>query len=133
MSQLSLLFDEAPAVPEAVVNEVGVMVGNVITRVYGNKRLSMVTRYVEIRLGHVGGQWSFGIDMQTHTEGMCYAPRIDRLECNSIEEAHHAAVVEASTRLRGLTQRAWEDAGKRRAADELLRALEAGAFTETIH
>ena len=125
MTQLALMFAEAPRVPDAVINESDVLIGNRITRFYGTGRSCRV----EIELAHVGDQWSYGASIQAGHTGSSFAPSFKWNEFDSFEAAEREAVAYATERLRSM---AHKDADQcvRRAAADLLRMLEQAQYTE---
>lgn len=125
MTQLAMMFDEAPRVPDAVINDSGVLTGNLITRLYGKPRGS----HVEIRLAHVGGRWSYGLSVQAGHTGSSFAPSFKWNEFSSLEEAEREAFVDASDKLHGMARKD-ADSCVRTGAAAMLKLLEAGQFTE---
>lgn len=77
--EIQLQLFDSPAVaddfPEAILNEVGVMVGNVIRRTYASalKSFGQQDRVV-ITMGHINGVWSHGVSVQVGTTGSGFAP-----------------------------------------------------------
>lgn len=125
MSQLAFSFAEAPRVPDVVINDSGIMVGNVLKRLYGE----YWRNHVLISLAQHDGRWCYGLSVKASHSGQSFGPSLKWNEYASFEAAEREAVAYATERLRSM---AHKDADQcvRRAAADLLRMLEQAQYTE---
>lgn len=130
MNQMSMFFGEPPRIPDAIVNGCGIMVGHVLSHLYGIKDRKMTCTWLEFRFGHVCGRWAFSIQLKTSTTYSGYLPNIKHTEFDTFEEARQAAIEGAMWRLNGLAKYV-DDDGVSKAAKYLIRLIEADDYKET--
>lgn len=125
MSQITLSFADAPRVPDAIINDSGIMVGNVLKRLYGE----YWRNHVLISLAQHDGRWCYGLSVKASHSGQSFGPSLKWNEYASFEDAEREAVLEAVGILQGMAHKDVDNC-VRRAAAELLRMLEQAQYTE---
>lgn len=128
--QLQLSFD-APEdrhdFPEAITNEHGVMIGNLIRRSWSTGRDSLT-----ITMGRNGDAWAAGADLKYFRSGRCFAPSINRLFYSSAEEAFEDRRRQSALALDKGAYFAIDNATKK-AAEALLAVMRGPYIEEIIH
>lgn len=131
VQQIDLFGAAVPApftLPEAEVNDVGILVTHVLCRTFRAGR-----DYVEVRLGHHQGNYYTSVCLSLGTEYSGYAPGLHgRTAHPSFELAWTTVLEEARQRVRDMisVRRSSNEPARARQAAALLDLLNAGLFTE---
>lgn len=132
--QLQLPFDDStPAFgfPEAVLNDVGVMVENVIHRRFtGRRKMYNMHDHVVITMGHLAGVWSFGVSIRAGHSYSGFAPSKKWNQQGTLEECFSAAVELALDRLASMSKD--RDSCVARSADDLMHLVHTGQHVESV-
>jgi len=134
--QLQLPFEEPPArddFPDAILNDVGVMVGNLIRRTYTGTRSTMGTKdSMTITVGHRFGIWAAGRSLRIDTEYTGCAPSFKWGKYDSMSEAIDDCIDWAVIALRRKIASKFADAREKSGAQELLELIERGQHEEEV-
>lgn len=131
--QLSLMFEDTPQLPEAILNDVGVMITNVLQRSYIGARSTMGFKdSVKISVGHHGGRWAAGLSVRIDTEYCGCSPSFKWSEFDSMADAIDGSIDDAVEKLRRKMTSEYADAKAKAGAAELLEMIMKNKFSEKV-